>query len=295
MSTTLAFIGTGIMGLPMATHLLNAGHPLTVHTRTRAKAQALFDQGAKWADSPAAAAQAADVIFLNLPDTPDVEKVIAGHGGIVYVARPNQIIIDHSTISPAAARNLAALFSKQGASFLDAPVSGGDVGARNASLSIMVGGDEAAFQRALPLLQLLGKTITHTGPSGSGQLTKLVNQVLVGGTLLAVCEALVFASRNGLDLQKTLDCVSAGAAGSWQLQNLGPRIVRGDFDPGFMIDLMHKDLRLLLEASQHSNLTLPLASLAHQQFSAAQSAGLGRQGTQAVYAVLDRAAKPESR
>ena len=288
MATPLAFIGTGIMGLPMAAHLLSAGHPLTVHTRTKSKAESLLVQGAKWADSPAAAARAAEVIFLNLPDTADVERVVGGDNGILSVVRPGQVVVDHSTISPAATRALAQALAGKGAFFLDAPVSGGDVGARNATLSIMVGGDAGAFERVRPLLARLGKTITHTGGSGTGQLTKLVNQVLVSGTLLAVCEALAFAADSGLDAQKTLECVSAGAAGSWQLQNLGPRIVKGDFAPGFMISLMHKDLRLVAEAMQAVGLTLPLASLAHHQFAAAESAGLGKEGTQAVYRMVGR-------
>src|SRR5687767_15433677 len=250
MSQRLAFIGTGIMGAPMAGHLLAAGHPLAVHTRTRAKADDLLRRGATWAASPADAARDADVVFVNVPDTPDVEAVVAGERGILSAARAGLIVVDHSTISPSAARRLNDQLSARGATLLDAPVSGGDVGARNATLSIMVGGDEAAFARTRPLFERLGKTITYCGPSGSGQLTKLVNQMLVSVTNLAVCEALVLSRKGGLDPQKTVAALSGGASGSWQLANLGPRMLAGDFAPGFMIDLQVKDLRLVLEAAE---------------------------------------------
>src|SRR5207237_5929204 len=179
----------------------------------------------------------------------DVEAVITGPGGVLSVARSGLIVIDHSTISPSATRRMNEALTARGSKLLDAPVSGGDVGARDATLSVMVGGDEAAFVRARPLLALLGKTITYCGPSGSGQLTKLVNQVLVSVTNLAVCEALVLARTGGLDQQKTVAALAGGAAGSWQLSNLGPRMLAGDFAPGFMIDLQVKDLRLVLEAA----------------------------------------------
>src|SRR5688500_13491376 len=211
MQQRLAFIGTGIMGAPMAGHLLAAGFPVAVHTRTKSRADELLRRGATWADSPAEAARDADVVFVNVPDTPDVEAVVAGERGILSAARPGLIVIDHSTISPSATRRLNQQLAAREAKLLDAPVSGGDVGARNATLSIMVGGDEAAFARARPLLERLGKTITYCGPSGSGQLTKLVNQCLVSVTNLAVCEALVLSRRGGLDPQKTLAAIGGGA------------------------------------------------------------------------------------
>lgn len=282
-----AFIGLGIMGSPMAGHLLDAGLPLTLHTRTRAKAEPLLARGALWAESPQAAAEAADTVFLCLPDTPDVEAVVLGPGGILATARPGLVIVDHSTISPSATRAMAERLAAVGAAFLDAPVSGGDVGARNATLSIMVGGDEAAFRSVQPLLGRMGKTITHCGPSGAGQLTKLVNQILVTVTNLAVCESLVFAKRNGLDLGKTIAAVGGGAAGSWQLSNLGPRMVKGDFAPGFTIDLQQKDLRLVLEAAKAANLELSALRLVHRLFLEAQQAGRGREGTQALFAVVE--------
>ena len=275
------------MGGPMAGHLLAAGHPLTVHTRTRSRAADLLARGAVWADGPAEAARAADVVFVCVPDTPDVEAVVEGAGGVLSAARPGLVVVDHSTVSPSATRRLAAALAGRGAALLDAPVSGGDTGARNASLSIMVGGDEAAFRRVRPLLERMGKTITHCGPSGSGQLTKLVNQVLVSVTNLAVCEALVFAKRSGLDLHKTLAAIGGGAGASWQLANLGPRMIGGDFAPGFTIDLQLKDLRLVREAAREAGMDPGAVALVHRLFAEAQAQGRGSEGTQALIAAVE--------
>ena len=275
------------MGLPMAGHLLAAGHPLIVHNRTRSKADALLARGATFALSPADAAAKADIVFICVTDTPDVEAVIFGERGILHSARPGLIVVDHSTISPSATRRFAESLAAKGAMLLDAPVSGGDIGARNATLSIMVGGDQSAFNAALPFLRHMGKTITHCGPSGTGQSTKLVNQILVSVNNLAVCEALRFAIHNGLDPQKTIQAVGGGAAGSWQLANLGPKMIAGDFAPGFMVDLQQKDLRLVLQAAGESRTPLPAASLVHQLFIATQREGHGKDGTQALYNVLN--------
>jgi 3-hydroxyisobutyrate dehydrogenase len=287
-SERLAFIGTGIMGAPMAGHLLSAGHRLIVHTRTRSRADDLLRRGAAWADSPAAAARDADVVFVNVPDTPDVEAVVLGERGILSAARAGLVVVDHSTISPSATRQMSEALAARGAALLDAPVSGGDVGARNATLSIMVGGDEAAFRRVRLLLEKLGKTITHCGPSGAGQLTKLVNQILVSVTNLAACEALTFAKRSGLDLNKTIAALSGGAAGSWQWTNLAPRMAAGDFAPGFMIDLQVKDLRLVMEAAREIGMDPGAANLVKLLFEAGQAQGRGRQGTQALFAVVEQ-------
>jgi 3-hydroxyisobutyrate dehydrogenase len=288
MSSKLAFIGTGVMGGAMASHLLAAGHSLAVHTRTKSKASKLLARGARWAESPADAAEGADVIFLCLPDTPDVESVITGDTGLLTRPRARQIVVDHSTISPAATRELCARLRDVGMHLLDAPVSGGDVGAKNATLSIMVGGEESAFKQVEPLLRLMGRAITYCGPSGNGQLTKLVNQILVSITNMAVSEAMTFAKKHHLDLRKTIAAVSAGAGQSWQLENLGPRMIVGDFKPGFMIDLQQKDLRLVLQAAEANNTSLPATALVHQLFAAAQAAGHGRDGTQALFAVLEK-------
>jgi 3-hydroxyisobutyrate dehydrogenase len=291
MPERLAFIGLGIMGGPMAGHLLDGGAELTVNTRTRARAQHLLDRGAKWADTPAQAAAQADVVFTCVPDTPDVEAVVLGKSGIISAARQGLIVVDHSTISPTATRKMNEALNARGAQLLDAPVSGGDVGAKNATLSIMVGGDESAFNRVRPLLAHMGKTITYCGVSGSGQLTKLVNQILVSVTNLAVCEALAFAEKSGLDPQKTLAAVSGGAAGSWQLSNLGPKMIAGDFRPGFMIKLQHKDLRLAIAAAKDGGIDLAALDLVHELFDQGLREGRGGEGTQALFAIVKERAR----
>ena len=279
----LAFLGLGIMGRPMAGHLLTGGHPLAVHTRTPSTAADLLAGGATWADSPADAAAGADVVFVCVPDTPDVQAVLLGDRGVIASARPGTVVVDHSTIAPAATRAMAVALAGRGVTLLDAPVSGGDVGARNRTLSIMVGGDAAAFDRVRPLLALMGKTITHCGPSGAGQLTKLVNQVLVSVTNLAVCEALALAAAGGLDAGVTIGAVAGGAAGSWQLSNLGPRMAAGDFAPGFKVDLQAKDLRLVRAAAADAGVSLPAVDRVAELFARLQHAGRGGDGTQALY------------
>jgi 3-hydroxyisobutyrate dehydrogenase len=274
----------------MAGHLLAAGHPMTVYTRTKTKAGDLVRRGATLVESAAEAARHAEVVFVCVTDTPDVQDVLVGERGVIKSARKGLTVVDHSTISPAVTREMAASLQERGATLLDAPVSGGDVGARNATLSIMVGGDKRAFAKVEPLLKCMGKTIIHCGPSGAGQLTKLVNQILVGVTLMGVSEAMIFAKKNGLDPEKTLEAVGGGAAASWQLLNLAPKMIANDFRPGFMINLMQKDLRLLMQAAEESNTSLPAASLVHQLFAAAQAAGHGKDGTQAMFTVLEKLA-----
>jgi 3-hydroxyisobutyrate dehydrogenase len=294
MSERIAFIGLGIMGGPMAGHLLNNGAQLTVNTRTRARAKELLDRGAKWAETPAQAAAEADVVFVCVPDTPDVESVVLGKDGILAAARPGLVAVDHSTISPTATKKMNEALNAEGAQLLDAPVSGGDVGAQNATLSIMVGGDASSFERVRPLLVQMGKTITYCGPSGSGQLTKLVNQILVTINNLAVSEALTFAQQSGLDPQKTIAAVSGGAAGSWQLSNLGPKMIAGNFRPGFMIKLQHKDLRLAIAAAKGAGLDLPALDLVYQLFDQGLREGRGNEGTQALFALVkERATQPK--
>jgi 3-hydroxyisobutyrate dehydrogenase-like beta-hydroxyacid dehydrogenase len=271
------------MGNPMAARLLAGGHELVIHTRTQARSADLLKNGATWAATPAAVARAADVVFICVTDTPDVQRILTGPDGVLGVARPGLIVVDHSTISPKVTRQLAADLSACGATLLDAPVSGGDIGAKNGTLSIMVGGDETALANVHPLLTLMGKTITHCGPSGAGQLTKLTNQILVTINNLAACEALTFAIKNGLDPEKTVPALAGGAAGSWQWQNLAPRMAKGDFAPGFMIDLQVKDLRLLKEAIDDAGLNLEASALVRGLFERLQRSGLGREGTQALF------------
>ncbi len=290
MENRIGFIGLGIMGGPMAGRLLEAKYPLVVHTRTKSKSSRLIGKGARWAASPAEVAAQSDVVFICVTDTPDVEAVVRGPDGIAASARRGLIVVDHSTISPAVTRQLADELAKKGTHYLDAPVSGGDLGARNGTLSLMVGGNVAAFDRVEPILRFLGSTITHCGPCGSGQLTKLVNQILVSVTNLAVCEALVFAKKYGLNLEKTIAALTGGAAGSWQLANLGPRMIAGDFRPGFTINLQQKGLRLVLQAAENSKTSLPAASLVNQLLTAAQAAGHGKDGTQALYTVVEKLA-----
>ncbi|HXK60781.1 MAG TPA: NAD(P)-dependent oxidoreductase [Acidobacteriota bacterium] len=283
----VGFVGLGIMGRPMAGHLLRAGFPLTVFNRTRAKAEELGREGAVVVDSPQEVGTASDVTITMVSDTPDVEQVVAGPQGILEGIKPGSLVVDMSTVSPELERRLQQKLREKGCDLLDAPVSGGDVGARHATLAIMVGGDRAAFERVLPILEVMGNTITYCGPVGSGQLTKLCNQILVSVNLLAVCEALVFARKNGLDPLTMIDAVSGGAASSWQLVNLGPKVAKRDFQPGFMVDLMQKDLRLVLETATANPTPLPATALVQQLFKSVQIQGLGREGTQALAKALE--------
>ena len=253
----IGFVGLGIMGLPMAGHILDAGYPLTVYNRTRSKAEELGARGAKVADSPAEVAADSQVIITIVSDSPDVEEVVAGPQGVLGRIGEDSVVIDMSTISPQVERQLDEQLRVKGCTLVDAPVSGGDVGARNATLAIMAGGDKAAFDRVRPILEVMGKTITYCGPVGNGQLTKLSNQILVAVTLLGVSEAITFAKKNGLDAHVMIEAVKGGAAGSWQLSNLGPKIVDRDFAPGFMVDLIQKDLRLVLESGAAGQAALP--------------------------------------
>ncbi len=283
----IAWIGTGIMGAPMARRLLRAGHGVRVYNRSAEKARALADDGAVVAADAAEAARGADVVFIMVSDTPDVEGVAAR---IEPVLARGQLVIDMSTIAPAAERAIAARLAKLGTDYLDAPVSGGETGAIEGTLAIMAGGSEAAFARARPLFDLLGKRVTHMGPVGAGQTTKLANQIAVAVTLEAAAEALLFAREGGLDPAKVIEAIGAGAAGSWQLNNLGPKIVAGDFRPGFFVQLMRKDLRLVAEAAQTQRLALPGLALMTSMFNAASALGHDRDGTQAVADALDSVA-----
>lgn len=282
----LAWIGTGIMGLPMAGHLLAAGYPLAIHTRSPGRARPLVERGARQAASPAEAAGGAQVVLICVTDTPDVEQVLFGEGGLEAAARPGLIVVDHSTISPTATQAFVQRLARNGVGYVDAPISGGDAGARNGTLSIMCGGEIEHFNRLRPVFECYGKTITHCGKAGAGQLTKLVNQILVSVTNLAVAEAVVFAEAAGLDPQATLAAIGGGAAGSWQLANQGPKMFANDFAPGFMIDLQQKDLRLVIDYAREKNLPLPATSLVHQLLANAQANGRGREGTQALVSVL---------
>jgi 2-hydroxy-3-oxopropionate reductase len=278
----VGFIGLGIMGQPMSRHLLQAGFSLTVHNRTASKAQALIEMGAKLAESPAAVAVASEIIITMLPDTPDVEAVLFGENGVCEGLSAGKIVVDMSTISPEATVQFAARLRERKCELLDAPVSGGENGAIAGTLTIMVGGDEQAFQKCLPLFQAMGKNIIHLGANGNGQRTKLVNQMICALNILAMSEGLHLAGRIGLDTEKVLEVVSSGAAGSWMLSNLAPRILQNDFRPGFMIKLQQKDLRLAMELIKTLGEDFPGTALSHSLFTQAVAAGLGEQGTQGL-------------
>ena len=290
----IGYIGLGIMGQPMALNLLKAGHSLWVFNRTASKAESLSQAGAVVAQSPAAVAREVEVVFINVPDTPDVESVIFGQNGIAESAQAGLTVIDNSTISPRATREFAERLRDKGVHYLDAPVSGGDVGAQKGTLAIMVGGDEAIFQRYVSLFEALGSKIVHVGSVGAGQTCKACNQLFCALHMLACSEGIALARNAGLDPAVMVDVVSSGAGGSWALSNLGPKIVENDMKPGFMIDLLVKDLRLVAELAQEAQAGITGAALAQQLFVAAQANGLGKLGTQALSKIVDKLARATS-
>jgi len=289
----IGFIGTGIMGRPMARNLLKAGYTLTVYNRTKSKAQPLLSEGAAWADSPAQAAENSDVVIICVPDTPDVRQVLLGEHGIIEAARPGLICVDMSTISPAATKEMGAELAAKGVTLIDAPISGGEIGAIQGKLSIMMGGPEEAVEKVRPIMEVMGRAVTHCGPLGSGQMTKLANQVMVIHTIMSIAEGLAFAEKAGLDLETTWQVTSAGAAGSHSLKVLGRKIIDGDLKPAFMVDLQQKDLRLVIECAEQIKQPLPGVALAHQLLAVLQAHGRGRDGTQAMIDVIRQlASKP---
>ena len=286
MQPRIGFIGLGIMGKPMAGHILNSGYPLTVYNRTRSSAASLVSAGAEEAESPSQVAEASEIVITMVSDTPDVEEVVAGPKGIIEGIKPGSIVVDMSTIAPDMEKNLDEKLQKVRCSLVDAPVSGGDIGAQKGTLAIMAGGRQTDFERVKPVFEVMGSTITHCGPVGHGQLTKLCNQILVSVTLLGVCEAILFAQRNDLDPEVMIEAVRGGAAGSWQFANLGPKIAEANYAPGFMVDLLQKDLGLVLDAGYQAHVSLIGTSLVRQLMSAAQAMGDGREGTQVLAKVL---------
>jgi 3-hydroxyisobutyrate dehydrogenase len=260
----VAFIGLGTMGIGMSLNILNAGNELTVHNRTREKEILVARQGAKRAESPKDAATGAEIIVMCVSDTPDVEETILGENGVIYGASKGSIVIDMSTISPAATRNIARELDMKGLKMLDAPVSGGPEGARNGTLAIMVGGDKAVFERALPVLETMGKTVTHVGPIGAGQITKAINQIIISGTYLTVAEGLTLGIKAGLDMDKVIQAISGGAAASWVLHNRGINVVNNTYPLGFRVRLHHKDLRVALDTARELGVTLPATALVAQ-------------------------------
>ena len=289
----VGFIGLGIMGRPMVANLIGSGIVPTVWNRSQAGVDACTELGAVAAESPRAVAEASDVLVTIVTDSSDVVEVLvdgpdgdaerAAIGGLAS----GSVVVDMSTISPEVTRSIAEQLRARGVEMLDAPVSGGDTGAKAGTLSIMVGGEAEVLERCRPILEAMGQTITHCGPNGAGQTVKLCNQVAIAGALLGVCEALALAQKSGVDAERMLAAISAGAAGSWQLSNLGPRIAGRDFAPGFMIRLMQKDLRLALEAADDVLQPLPNTSLVHQLYYQLQAQGAGDDGTQALARVVE--------
>jgi 3-hydroxyisobutyrate dehydrogenase len=293
---TIGVVGLGIMGQPMARNLLKAGYPVIVCNRTPGRTACLTDVGAETACSPAEVARQAEITITMVSDTPDVKQVILGAEGVAAGAGERSVVIDMSTISPSTTREISHILAQRGIAMLDAPVSGGEKGAIEGTLSIMVGGPEDVFRRCLPVFQAMGKNIVYMGESGSGQVAKLCNQAACSLTILSVAEALVLGARAGLDLEALLKAISGGAAGSWSMSNLGPKMIDGNFAPGFMVNLHQKDLRLVLQAAGELGVSLPGTALVHQLFNAVQRrCDGGRMGNQALILALEALAGVEAR
>jgi len=285
-NTRIGWIGTGVMGASMCRHLMHAGYQTTLFNRTKAKAQPLIDLGAGWVDNPAQVAAASDIVFTIVGFPNDVKQTLLGDDGVLSGLAAGGTIVDMTTSQPALAQEIAAAAAAKNCSALDAPVSGGDVGARGAALSIMVGGPKDEFHRLLPLFSLMGRTIQYQGLAGSGQHTKMVNQILIATGMIGVCEALLYGFKAGLNLESVLKSVSAGAAGSWSLSNMAPRLLKGDYQPGFFIEHFIKDMGIALEEAKRMNLSLPGLSLAEQLYLATAAQGHSKSGTQALLLAL---------
>lgn len=284
--TKIGWIGTGVMGSSMVAHLMQAGFSATVHNRTKTKAEPLLAQGAKWAASPKEVAAASDVVFsiVGFPD--DVREVALGPNGSLAGSKAGNILVDMTTSEPSLAAEIAQAAKVKQVHSIDAPVSGGDIGAKNATLSIMVGGDKNVVEALARCFQAMGKTIVHQGGPGAGQHTKMVNQVLIATNMIGVCEALLYGYKAGLDLPTVMQSVETGAAGSWSLSNLGPRIMKNNFDPGFFVEHFIKDMGIALAESRRMGLSLPGLALAHQLYVAVKAQGYGRNGTHALELAL---------
>ncbi|HZG55706.1 NAD(P)-dependent oxidoreductase [Paenibacillus sp.] len=283
----IGFIGTGVMGKSMAGHLMAAGHRLFVYTRTKAKAAELLERGADWRDSPAELAEDCEVVISIVGYPSDVEAIYLGDGGIVEHANPGAYLIDMTTSSPSLARRIHAAAAARGVHALDAPVSGGDVGAREARLSIMVGGDRAAFEAMRPIFAAMGKNIVLQGGPGAGQHTKMSNQIAIASGMMGVCESLAYAKKAGLDPSVVLQSIESGAAGSWSLSNLGPRIIAGNFEPGFYVKHFIKDMKIALDSADEMGLELPGLALARTLYERLSDAGFAEKGTQALYKLFE--------
>ena len=285
-STSIGWIGTGVMGLSMCSNLMDAGYRVNVFSRTKTRAETLIQRGARWSESPKAVASCSDVIFSIVGFPSDVRSVHLGEQGTLAGAGAGSVIVDMTTSEPSLAVEIAAAAQAQGVHSIDAPVSGGDVGAQQGTLSIMIGGEPTVVETLQPLLEIMGKTIVHQGPAGAGQHTKMVNQTLIATNMIGVCEALLYAHKAGLDLETVMKSVSSGAAGSWSLSNLGPRIIEKNFDPGFFIEHFIKDMGIALSEAQQLGLSLPGLAMAHQLYLAIAAQGGSRMGTHALHLAL---------
>ena len=281
-STKIGFIGTGVMGNPMASHILKEGYELYVYNRTSAKTQSLVASGAHACDSPGSVAEMCDIIFAIVGFPKDVENVFLGSNGIVEKAKPGSIIVDMTTSTPDLAKKIASVAIKKGLHSLDAPVSGGDVGAKSGMLSIMGGGKKEIFNRVLPLFELMGSNVVYQGSAGSGQHTKMANQIGIASSMLAMCESLTYAKAAGLDQKTVLKSISSGAAGSWSLTNLAPRILRDDYEPGFFVRHFIKDMQIAIDSSEAMGIPTPGLKVAKAKFDQIADQGLDNKGTQAV-------------
>jgi len=289
-SLTVGYIGLGLMGKAIARNIHRAGFPLVVYNRSRAAVDELVAEGAVAAHSPAEVAAQVEVVFTNLPDSPDVEAVALGPDGIIEAARPGLVFVDNSTIKPATARHIAAVLGEKGVQCLDAPVSGGDIGARNATLAIMVGGPLAALEKVRPVLQAMGKTITHVGDSGAGQIAKAANQIMVAAQMVAMGELLIFAQKAGADPRKVVEAIRGGAAQCWTLDVKPPRLFAGNRAPGFKAHMQAKDLNIILETARQYGIPLPSAALDAQLYNAMVQNGLGELDNAAVIAIIEKLA-----
>lgn len=285
--TRVGWIGTGVMGTPMCRHIQDAGYRTTIHTRSRANAASLLADGAPWGDTPRAVAEHSDVVFTMVGFPQDVRTVYFGEHGLLAGTRPGMIVVDMTTTEPVLAREIEAAASKRTVWALDAPVSGGEVGARNGSLSIMLGGDRTAADAIRPLLERMGTQIVHQGGPGMGQQAKLSNQIVIAGTMIGVCEALLYSRKAGLDSGRLLDSIRGGAAGCWTLDRLAPKILQGDFAPGFFVEHFVKDLAIALDECRRMGLSLPGLDLASRLYQTVQQLGHGRSGTQALILALE--------
>ena len=283
----IGWIGTGVMGSSMSQRLLNKGYKVNVYNRTKSKATDAVNAGAEWMDSPQAIAEASDIIFTIVGYPQDVEEVYFGDQGIISTAKIGSILVDMTTTKPSLAKRIYDSSVSMGLTSIDAPVSGGDIGAQNGKLSIMVGGHEDAVNTVMPLLEIMGANIIYEGEAGSGQHTKMCNQITIAGTMSGVCESLLYAHKAGLNPTTVLKAISGGAAGCWTLNNLAPRIIDRDFEPGFYVEHFIKDMEIALDECRNMNLSLPGLSLVHQLYKAVQAQGYGRKGTQALSLALE--------